>query len=192
MKFIRTLFFEKTKINFDQHLYKENMKKKLLLALFIANLIFFLNAQVTQINNNNSLSVRAALSNTLAIAVSELDSSIWITDATLANTIPVGTPVKYESFGFVLSGKFIFRGSTPATGSEIYVTDGTAGGTTLVKDIFAGTTSSAPDDFTVLNGFIYFSARTAAEGRELWRTDGTNAGTTLSKRHCARYRQQQS
>ena len=127
-------------------------------------LTFFLNAQVTQINNNNSLSVKAALSNTLAIAVSELDSSIWRTDATLANTIPLGTSVKYESFGFVLSGKLIFRGNTPATGSEIYVTDGTAGGTTLVKDIFAGATGSAPDDFTVLNGFIYFSARTAAEG----------------------------
>ena len=157
------------------------MKKKLLLTAFIATLTFFLNAQVTQINNNNSLGVKAALSNTLAIAVSELDSSIWKTDATLGGTIPVGTPVKYESFGFVLSGKLIFRGSTPATGSEIYVTDGTAGGTTLVKDIFAGATGSAPDDFTVLNGFIYFSARTAAEGRELWRTDGTNAGTTLVK-----------
>ena len=75
----------------------------------------------------------------------------------------------------------IFRGNTPATGSEIYVTDGTAGGTTLVKDIFAGATGSAPDDFTVLNGFIYFSARTAAEGRELWRTDGTGPGTTIVK-----------
>lgn len=158
------------------------MKKSLLLTISIALSAFFLSAQVTQINNNNSLNVVAALSNSKAIVVSEIDSSIWTTDAlSLASTVQLITPVKYESFGFVLSGKLIFRGSTPATGSEIYITDGTAAGTVLVKDIYPGTTSSAPSDFTVLNGFIYFSARTAAEGRELWRTDGTGAGTTLVK-----------
>ena len=172
----------KKEISFNQHFIQRNMKKKLLLTVNIVISAFFLNAQVTQINNNNSLNVVAALSSTKAIVVSEIDSFIWTTDAlSLLSTVQLATPVKYEGFGFVLSGKLVFRGSTPATGSEIYITDGTAGGTVLVKDIFPGTTSSAPSDFTVLNGFLYFSAITAAEGRELWRTDGTGAGTTLVK-----------
>jgi ELWxxDGT repeat protein len=157
------------------------MKRKLLLTANIVLSAYFSNAQVTQINNNNSLSVKAAISSTKAIVVSEIDSSIWITDASLPGTTQISATIKYEDFGFVLSGKFIFRGSTPSTGSEIYISDGTAAGTVLVKDIYPGASSSAPADFTVFNGFIYFSAKTAAEGRELWRTDGTNAGTTLVK-----------
>lgn len=159
------------------------MKTKLLFAACILS-IFSVRSQaqgVTQINNNNSLHGVAAVTSTLAIVVSSIDSSIWVTDASKAGTVPLGTTVKYEAYGFVLSGKFIFRGSTPATGSEIYITDGTAGGTTLIKDIYPGTTGSAPADFSVLNNVVYFSARTAAEGRELWKTDGTADGTSLVK-----------
>ncbi len=156
------------------------MKKNLFLNMSVIICAFSLQAQVTQINNNNSLYPVAALTSTKAIVVS-FDSSIWVSDATKAGTVPIGTAIKYEDYGFVLSGKFIFRGSTPATGSEIYITDGTAGGTTLVKDIYPGATSSSPSDFSVLNNVIYFSARTAAEGRELWKTDGTPGNTALVK-----------
>ena len=157
------------------------MKRKLLLTVNVVISAFFLNAQVTQINNNKSLEVVVPLTTTKAIVFSRIDSSIWVTDASKTGTVQLATSVKYEGFGFVLSGKLIFRGSTPATGSEIFITDGTSAGTTLVKDIYTGTTSSDPSDFSVLNGFIFFSARTAAEGRELWKTDGTLAGTTLLK-----------
>ena len=156
------------------------MRTNLLCTCFVL-LSIGLKAQVTQINNNNSLQVISPITSTKAIAVSSIDSSIWTTDGTLAGTVQLATSVKYEGFGFLLSGKFIFRGSTPATGSEIYTTDGTAGGTVIVKDVFPGTTSSNPGDFSILNGFIFFSARTAAEGRELWKTDGTAANTTLLK-----------
>ena len=82
----------------------------------------------------------------------------------------------------LLNSKIIFSGSTAATGSELYISDGTPGGTILVKDINAGTGDSGPSGFVLLNdGFLYFTAKTTAEGRELWRTDGTPAGTTLVK-----------
>ncbi len=158
------------------------MKSVLLYSVCLLLLNVGLKAQVTQINNNHSLEVTAALTSTKAIVVSPtLDSSIWTTDATLAGTVQIPTSIKYEGFGTVLSGKFIFRGSTLATGSELYITDGTLAGTVLVKDIFPGVASSAPGDFILFNGFVYFSARTAAEGRELWKTDGTPGGTTLLK-----------
>ena len=142
---------------------------------------FCLNAQVTQINSNKSLYTDFLLNSNKAIAVSDLDSTLWATDATLSGTIQLSPTIKFEDYGGILSGKLIFRGTTSTTGSEIYITDGTPGGTVLVKDIYAGATSSAPGDFTLLNSVIYFSAKTAAEGRELWRTDGTLGGTTLLK-----------
>ena len=157
------------------------MKRRLLLIASVIISAYSSQSQVTQINNNHGLDVIVPLTSTKAIVVSVIDKSIWVTDASLANTVPLATTVKYEGFGQVLGGKFIFRGSTPATGSEIYITDGTAVGTVLVADINPGTASSSPGPMALLNGFLYFAANRPAEGTELWRTDGTPVGTTLVK-----------
>ena len=90
--------------------------------------------------------------------------------------------------GEVLGNKLLFRGDDGLTGCELWITDGTHGGTMLVKDIATGVGSggfpngSYPGDFVVLaNGRAVFAAEDATHGRELWTTDGTSAGTTLLK-----------
>lgn len=138
-------------------------------------------AQVTQINSNKSLEPVYPLTSTKTILVSGTDSSIWVTDGTLAGTIQISSAIRLEDAMGKISGKLIFRGWATGTGSEIYSTDGTPAGTALVKDITAGPVSSTPSDYALLNGIIYFTAVTAAEGRELWKTDGTAAGTVLVK-----------
>ena len=65
-------------------------------------------------------------------------------------------------------------------GRELYKSDGTAAGTTLVLDIRKGELGSAPQVLTVMGNAIYFSAN-AAGGRELWKSDGTAAGTKIVK-----------
>src|ERR1700712_3800330 len=110
-------------------------------------------AQVTQINSNHSLHPRIPLNSTKTIVVSDIDSSIWVTDGSLGGTVQVSL-IKFEGIATLLSGKVIFKGSTAATGSEIYVTDGTPAGTMLVKDIYSGTTASDPGEMVLLNGFI--------------------------------------
>ena len=157
------------------------MKKFLLFPACIFIINIFSEAQVTQINNNKSLSPVALLNPGLAITVSGIDQTLWATDGTLTGTIQLSSTITSEG-GVVLNGKYIFSGSTAATGSEIYITNGTVAGTKLVKDIFPGTTGSDPDaGFAVLGNYVYFTAVTAAGGRELWRTDGTAANTTLVK-----------
>ena len=154
-------------------------------ALFFCTCIMLfsigIKAQVKQINNNNSLQVTYPLGNNKTIVVSEIDSSIWVTDATLPGTVQISPDIKFEYDFSLLSGKLIFRGSTAATGAEVYITDGTPTGTILVSDIVTGAIGSAPANMVLMNGFIYFTAETAAQGRELWRTDGTPGGTTLVK-----------
>lgn len=70
-----------------------------------------------------------------------------------------------------------FSASTD-TGRELYVTDGTFGGTGLLLDIETGAGSSNPNDFILVGDTIFFSATNSANGTELWKTDGTAAGTT--------------
>ncbi len=158
------------------------MKKFLLFTLWIFLFTHSLQAQVTQINNNNSLQPITPLNSNLAIAISGVDQTLWVTDGTAAGTFQLSSTIKDTGAGVVLNGKYIFAGSTNVTGQEIFITDGTIAGTKIILDIVTGATGSTPDNnMTVLNGFVYFTAATAAEGRELWRTDGTPGNTAIVK-----------
>jgi ELWxxDGT repeat protein len=78
--------------------------------------------------------------------------------------------------------KTLFSANDGTDGTELWVTDGSAAGTSLLVDIFAGTSSSNPTGFTALgNGEIVFQATDATNGTELWVTDGTAAHTSLLK-----------
>ena len=50
-------------------------------------------------------------------------------------------------------------GTAGGHGVELWSTDGTFAGTTLVRDIYAGTFSSSPSNLTVFNGKLYFTAQ---------------------------------
>ncbi|HEY8657667.1 MAG TPA: T9SS type A sorting domain-containing protein [Hanamia sp.] len=141
-----------------------------------------LKAQVTQINSNNSLYAAVQLNSVKSIFVSNIDSSIWTTDGTPAGTFQLSETIKAVLGGELLNGNYIFAGISLNCGTEIFITDGSKGGTKIIKDIIPGTTGSAPDaDMAILNGYVYFTAATPLEGRELWRTDGTAGNTSLVK-----------
>ena len=73
-----------------------------------------------------------------------------------------------------------FAGYNTDFGTELWKTDGTAGGTTFVKDLYSGIGNSVPEMFTAVNGTTLFTAY-GSSGVELWKTDGTSAGTTQVK-----------
>ena len=68
-----------------------------------------------------------------------------------------------------------------ATGCELFKSDGTTAGTTLIKDILPGSTSSFPNYLTVLGNLVIFAANDGINGEELWKSNGTAAGTVLVK-----------
>jgi ELWxxDGT repeat protein len=80
-----------------------------------------------------------------------------------------------------MNGYALFSGTTPIDGAELWRSDGTAEGTSLVKDIYLGMFSASPAGLVRLGDVAYFSANNGPAGIELWRSDGTEAGTYLLK-----------
>jgi len=92
-----------------------------------------------------------------------------------------GSPGSSPTYFTGIDGKVIFRASDGVNGTELWRTDGTAGGTVLLKDINPGSASSSPSHFININGTVYFRANNGVNGIELWKTDGTTAGTVMVK-----------
>lgn len=81
--------------------------------------------------------------------------------------------------------RLYFSAITEENGRELWVSDGTAIGTFLFKDISTPSllgqdTNSNPSNFVVYNNKLYFSAFDETNGNELWETDGTVHGTKLA------------
>ena len=89
-----------------------------------------------------------------------------------------------------------FRAWDKKHGEELWKTDGTEKGTTLIKDINPDLPPGArcdqgecgipkgwshPDTVTVMGKQVFFAADDGKHGVELWKSDGTEKGTTLVK-----------
>ncbi|GAB2634742.1 hypothetical protein GCM10027035_29940 [Emticicia sediminis] len=116
-------------------------------------------------------------------------SELWVTDGTSAGTQMVldiysssclscgSNPSNLRE----LNGSLIFSAQSSTFGTELWKSDGTAAGTTLLKNIYPSSSSSSPQDLTKCDNKIFFTAENGTVGRELWVTDGTTAGTNLVK-----------
>lgn len=83
--------------------------------------------------------------------------------------------MKLETF----NNQLFLAANDGASGKEIWKSDGTVAGTTLLKDIAIGNGSSISNEFKVLtlnNGKFYFIANTAT-GYQLYESNGTTSGT---------------
>jgi ELWxxDGT repeat protein len=83
-------------------------------------------------------------------------------------------------YNFCLDGttnQLFFAGYDAVNGNELWVTDGTAAGTTIVKDIKPGTGGSLPWGFMKIGNEVFFNCAEVGLERKLWKTDGTAAGT---------------
>ncbi len=110
----------------------------------------------------------------------------WTSDGTEAGTkeiiqIDNSLPHNYSE-GFLRVGDKVFFATNSDFGSDLFITDGTAGGTKLLynfnlTDPYAGYITEP----VAAHGLLFFSAWTPTYGRELWRSDGTAEGTYMVK-----------
>ncbi|MFT5164967.1 MAG: ELWxxDGT repeat protein [Saprospiraceae bacterium] len=82
-------------------------------------------------------------------------------------------------FKFRIADNFYFVANSDF-GNELWISDGSANGTMVLKDINPTPfTGSSPDHFIEYNGTWYFTADDGTNGNELWKTDGTIDGTVM-------------
>lgn len=72
-----------------------------------------------------------------------------------------------------------FSADDGSSGRELWSSDGTASGTSMVADICPGVRGSGPSHLVAWNGRLFFQADDCSSGPELWVSDGTGDGTTL-------------
>jgi ELWxxDGT repeat protein len=118
---------------------------------------------------------------------------LWVTDGTTAGTMMLAdiNPGSGDGFAYQLvaghttNNKIFVVADGSPSGIELYVTDGTLGGTVLVKDICVGANDGLvpwKDFVTAIGNKVYFASYgTSCSGSELWISDGTSAGTTMLK-----------
>lgn len=116
-------------------------------------------------------------------------NQIFRTDGTAAGTFSVASfsPARDASsltatsfqIGDTLNSKTLILANDGIHGNEIWATDGTSGGTFLLKDINP-TGGIIPNTPTTFHGETYFGVGGSIPNVSgLWRSDGTSAGTVL-------------
>lgn len=89
-------------------------------------------------------------------------------------------PGSNTSWGYASDGTTgWFKGCAPATGCELWRTDGTPAGTSLSIDLAPGPRASDATPLFAQAGTLYFAADDGTHGVEPWVSDGTVGGTRL-------------
>lgn len=97
-------------------------------------------------------------------------------------SVPVPNSSQPSGFFMLDDNRALFSAWDGTHGFELWITDGTTDGTSLVKDINPGPESSALANFFSLDDTrALFTAVDGIHGQELWVTDGTHAGTFMVK-----------
>ena len=114
-------------------------------------------------------------------------TELWKTDGTQSGTqmvkdINPGTNPSINMFdiqSFATVGSTVFFTASDGTnGRELWKTDGTESGTSMVKDIRSGSLPSDPIHLFPFGDEVLFWAN-SGEGYRLWKSDGTSSGTSM-------------
>ena len=153
------------------------------LSLLLCLAAFQLNAQIELVKDlvtsTSSASEFSLVYEAGDILYFTSENDLWVSDTE-------GNPTKLKDFKSIgalthLGNDLVFFADDGIVGAELWKSDGTVEGTTLVKDIFPGSSTGGWSEFVHANGKIFFVANNGVSGREVWSTDGTPSGTFMVK-----------
>ncbi|MEA2599628.1 MAG: hypothetical protein QOF89_620 [Acidobacteriota bacterium] len=113
---------------------------------------------------------------------------LWVTDGTRKGTRQLTSLRSPEAFfasthelpltGPALGAKLVFRADDGRHGVEPWITDGTAKGTRLLRDICPGLCAGDGEPLLALGGRLLLRGKDG-RGEELWASNGTEKGTAI-------------
>jgi ELWxxDGT repeat protein len=113
-----------------------------------------------------------------------LQTSLWKTDGTSAGTIEIkqispniSEPPRNLTSGL---GSLLFTADDEQHGKELWQSNGTASGTTMVFDIRPGNLGAVPSILALVNGALFFIANDGITGTELWKYELSAITSPLS------------
>ena len=117
---------------------------------------------------------------------------VWVSDGTFTGTrmladIYTGlcgsesVPCASAPHEFTAVSHTVFFNADSAIGRQLWKTDGTPGGTVLVRQISTATYGIGPAHMADLSGTLIFNVDDGVHGAELWRSDGAYTGTFMLK-----------
>jgi ELWxxDGT repeat protein len=131
------------------------------------------------ISTGPSPTYMAALGNK---AIFNSSSQVWVSDGTDAGTQLLLNTQGGPQYLAQFNGNLYFYASVGTLGLELWKTDGTPGGTLLVKDIRQNDTEGYElqdlNGGVATNDWFFFAAVDPQGNHGIWKTDGTSAGTT--------------
>lgn len=101
------------------------------------------------------------------------DGYLYKTTADGQTTTEVSTAVYGVRYLEPTETTIYFQGQDSTHGIELWKSDGTSGGTDLVKDINSGTGSSYPDELTASGNELFFLAEPDGDNEQVFATNGT-------------------
>jgi ELWxxDGT repeat protein len=113
---------------------------------------------------------------------------LWKSDGSKTGTTRVSdtAPIKYSYpygdpvvFTAVIGSTLFFAADDGQHGPELWRSDGSSDGTSMVADINEGAAGSYPSHLTSIGGVLYFTADDGQHGFEPWASDGTEEGTAI-------------
>ena len=78
-----------------------------------------------------------------------------------------------------MDGQLFFSADNGTKGDELWKSDGTNAGTTLVKDIWPGIESGAAGNFSKFINKLLFTGNDGVSGYTTWQSDGSAEGTKV-------------
>jgi trimeric autotransporter adhesin len=101
-------------------------------------------------------------------------------NVTIVKDIVAGSSSSYPSFMTNVNGTLFFTIGPAGADAQLWKSDGSEGGTVLVKDISPGD-QNIYYGLTSAYGILMFAYGNSPQGIELWKSDGTDPGTKIVK-----------
>lgn len=94
----------------------------------------------------------------------------------VSRSASIGQGIGINHHPITVGQTLFFAADDGVHGTELWRSDGTASGTSMVKNI-NGRGDSNPSQLTIVGQTLYFTADDGFTGTQLWKSDGTAAGT---------------